>query len=108
MWDERQKKYLRKFPWRKTLWNARQRCNNHKNRDYKYYGAKGIKCLLTADDCELLWIIYDAGSMQHPSIERINNFGSYELTNCKFIERKVNSLRARNNTRMMIIAGQKI
>ena len=92
---QRQIYYLKLYPWRKSLWNARQRCNNPKNRDYKYYGGKEIKMLLTAEDCKFLWILYNADSMKHPSLDRINSNFDYVLNNCRFIELKDNALRAR-------------
>lgn len=89
--------YLKLFPWRKALWNARQRCNNSNNRDYKYYGGKGIKMLLTAEECENIWIISKAHLLKHPSLDRINRNGHYDVQNCQFIELKDNALKARLN-----------
>lgn len=60
-----------------------QRCNNINN---KIYGGKGIKNLLTKEECYFLWERDNAKNMKRPSIDRIDNDGDYILNNCRFIE----------------------
>ena len=36
--------------------------------------------------------------MKQPTIDRIDNNGHYELSNCRFIEMKVNSIKDRNGS----------
>ena len=82
--------YYKKYPWRKRLAVIKQRCNNPNNKSYKDYGQKGIKCLITSEELRELWFRDKAYNMNKPSIDRIDNDGNYEYTNCRFIEIKDN------------------
>lgn len=87
-------KFYRKLhPWYTSLDHARQRCNNFKNKKYKWYGAKGIKCFLTIKEIKELWFRDKAYKLKKPSIDRIDNEGHYEFNNCRFIEQSENSRR---------------
>ena len=80
------KKYHKKYPWRKTLKNIRQRCYYKLDRKYEYYGGKGIECYLTLKQIRYLWERDKANLMQQPSIDRIDGKGHYSIDNCQFIE----------------------
>ena len=69
----------------------KERCRNKNNTSYKYYGKRGIKCYLTFKDLIFLWRRDNANKLRFPSIDRIDNDGSYIRTNCRFIERAENS-----------------
>lgn len=68
-----------------------QRCNNPKNTNYKHYGARGIKV------CES-WHIFenfisDMGERpENKELDRINNDGNYEKSNCRWITHQENLL----------------
>lgn len=66
--------------------NIRYRCNSEKDRKYKYYGGKGIKCLLTIADLKFLWQRDNADTMKQPSVNRFDSDKDYVLDNCQFIE----------------------
>ena len=68
------------------LRTIKTRCENAKVINYKWYGKKGIKCLLSLDDLKFLWKRDKAYLMKRPSIDRIDNDGNYTLENCRFIE----------------------
>lgn len=64
-----------------------QRCTNSKHKHYKYYGGRGLKV------CDR-WLIFenfleDMGERsKNKTLERIDNDGNYELSNCKWATRK--------------------
>ncbi len=84
------KKYRKLYPLRKRLRNIKQRCEYKKDKKYKYYGGKGIKCLLTLKDLTFLWNRDNAQLLKQPSIDRIDGTGNYTLDNCRFIEMSEN------------------
>ena len=73
-------------PWLNHLYNARTRCNNPNNSDYKNYGGREIQCFLTNEDIKFLWFRDEAWKLNKPSIDREDNNWHYELSNCRFIE----------------------
>lgn len=82
----KRKKYYEEHPWLSSLRHAKQRCNNPNNKDFKYYGERGIEFHLTDAEGEILWFRDKAYLMKKPSINRKNNNGNYTLDNCEFIE----------------------
>jgi hypothetical protein len=62
------------------------RCYNINRSDYKYYGGKGIKNLLSLDDLKVLWARDNADLIKRPSIDRLNSNKDYCFDNCRFIE----------------------
>jgi len=81
------------FPWLSHYYGAKQRCNNPRCDDYKYYGGKGIQMLLTEEHVMILWLRDNAMNLDNPSIDRIDNSGDYDFGNCQFIEVAENSRR---------------
>ena len=73
--------------------DIKQRCNNKNHTHYKYYGGRGIKCLITADEIKQLIIRDKYNTLKRPSIDRIDNDGNYCLENCRFIELGENTAR---------------
>ena len=71
--------------------NMRQRCNNPRNTNYKHYGARGITVDPAWDDFAAF--LADMGprpSLKH-SIERKDNNGNYNATNCVWATMKQQS-----------------
>lgn len=85
------------YPWIKPYESAKYRCTNIKAANYKKYGAKGIKFLMSLEDFKYLWLRDNAYEMDKPSIDRIDSKGNYELSNCRFIEHKINSAQGGKN-----------
>lgn len=74
------------------IWREmRKRCRNQNNKDYPKYGARGIKVCERWDSFEAF--LEDMGPRPGPeyTLERENNDGNYEPTNCKWATRAVQS-----------------
>ena len=89
----------------KTWIAMKQRCYNRRHTGYSSYGGRGITV------CER-WInnfpafFHDMGNRPDGfTIERINNNGMYEPSNCRWISRK-DQLMNRRNTVMVTIEGK--
>lgn len=80
----------------------KERCSNPNSTGYKYYGAKGVKV------CDR-WLGKDgfnnflADMGERPSkeltLDRINPFGDYEPSNCRWADRRTQANNKRANYR---------
>lgn len=69
------------------IWaNMKQRCTNPKTKDFRYYGARGILVCEEWQDFEsfFYWAMSN-GYQDGLTIERKNNDGNYEPSNCEWI-----------------------
>lgn len=73
------------------LTTAKQRCNNPKFKGYKYYGGRGVRCLLTSEDVKFLWDRDNGKNQKKASLDRINPDYHYTIENCRIIELSENS-----------------
>jgi len=85
--------WTKQNPWKKTLTNIRQRCQNKRNSMYRWYGGKGIKVCITAGELKYLWLRDKAFRMLRPSIDRIDSNKNYTQRNCRYIEQHENLCR---------------
>lgn len=83
-----------------NIWHSMlQRCNNPNDKGYHNYGGRGIKVCTR-------WHTFinfydDMGEKPHDKeIDRINNDGNYEPSNCRWATRKENSKNRRNNKKL--------
>ncbi len=88
---------------RKCFLSLRCRCNDPGNKDYRYYGARGIKNLFKSFDEFFHHITIDLGydtyeKIKGLQIDRINNDSHYMSSNIRFVTPKINS----NNRRKKI------
>lgn len=88
---KRRKIFDRGYPWVEHYYGLRKRCNNTKHPDYKRYGGKGVRAIITKKEVKYLWFRDKAYTMDKPSIDRKRSQGNYTLKNCQFIEMLENS-----------------
>jgi len=77
-------------PWIKLAYSIKRRCTDSTVDSWKYYGGKGIKCRITAEELKTLWFRDKAYEMYQPSIDRRDSDKDYCFENCRFIEWKEN------------------
>jgi hypothetical protein len=88
-----------------NVWKSiRQRCFNANNKSYKNYGGRGISICeeWSSYDLFLNWAL-DNGYKDGLSIDRVNNDGNYEPSNCRFTNmvtqsRNTRKIRSNNTT----------
>lgn len=90
-----------------NVWNCmRQRCSNPKNSHYSAYGGRGISvCPEWQNSFESFyaWAINN-GYKDTLEIDRINNDGNYEPSNCRWVTRKENvAYRVANHKRRVAL-----
>ncbi|MDR0472139.1 MAG: hypothetical protein LBH43_00460 [Treponema sp.] len=82
------------------IWtNMKQRCGNKNNVGYKDYGGRGIKiCHEWENDYISFrdWALSN-GYADNLSIDRINNDGNYEPSNCRWASKEIQSNNQRRN-----------
>lgn len=76
-------KHLREY----NIWrNMIMRCEDIKNKDYKYYGARGIQVCSEWHDWDTFYEWCEtSGYKEELTLERINVFGNYEPSNCTWV-----------------------
>jgi hypothetical protein len=77
-------------PWYKHLKASRQRCNDKNATNYKWYGLKGIQCLITIQEIKLLWNRDKAWLFKEAHLSRKNHNDNYTFDNCFFSSKKQN------------------
>lgn len=97
-----------------AIWNnMRERCRNPKTREYPRYGGRGIKvCDAWMNDFQAFydWAIatgYDETAPRGQcTIDRIDNDGNYEPSNCRWTTAKVQANNT-SRTRFIELDGEK-
>ena len=89
------------------VWRSmRQRCNNQNNKDYKHYGGRGISICAEWSDYLIFkkWSI-DNGYVEGLTLDRVNNNGNYEPTNCRWTTNKQQARNKNTNIRIKTEEG---
>lgn len=91
-----------------SIWTGiKQRCYNPKNQAYKNYGGRGI--YVCDEWFNSLPVFYEwcmrNGWEEGLHIDRINNSGNYEPSNCRITTPQINS-NNRRDTRMVMLDGE--
>jgi hypothetical protein len=87
----RQDRYKKRCPWVRLVEWARRRCNDTESKWYKFYGARGIVCTITAADAKRAWIECSAHLLKRPSLDRIESNKGYVAGNIRVIEFNANA-----------------
>lgn len=85
-----------------------KRCTDKSNKDYKYYGARGIKICdeWRCDPKMFVEYCLENGWKEGLTIDRIDVNGNYEPTNCRWITKTEQQFN-KTNTRYFEYKGQK-
>lgn len=76
-----------------NLWHdMKARCDNPRRENYKYYGGRGIRVCSEWNNFVSFrdWAL-SSGYADNLTIDRINNNGDYEPSNCQWISQSENS-----------------
>ena len=72
-----------------SVWRQmKNRCSNPKNAGYKRYGGRGIKVCDRWQEFKNFWQDMGPRPTEKHTIERVDNDGNYEPTNCKWATQK--------------------
>jgi hypothetical protein len=89
-----------------NIWrNLRQRCLNPRGAGFKHYGGRGIRVCAEWNNFSRFLADMGPRPSQLHSIERINNDGNYEPSNCRWAT-KIEQMNNRSINRLIAHDGQ--
>lgn len=104
---------MSKHPLYKKFSNIQRRCESPQSKDYKRYGARGIKCLwkdfesFYADMGESYFNHVSQNGQKNTQIDRIDNDGHYCKKNCHWVTPRQNAYN-RSNNRTFTVKGKEM
>lgn len=93
-----------------TFFSMKQRCNNPNSRYYRDYGSRGIKvCTRWSGDDGFDNFLEDMGRKlkKSDSLDRIDNNGNYEPSNCRWATKHQQSANRRSNNEFVGVSYDK-
>lgn len=75
---------------RNSFYDQKKRCYNPKNRNYKWYGEKGITVEYNLVSF-LNWYYKNANGYSRPTVDRIDHAKNYDFPNIQIVEKSENS-----------------
>lgn len=95
-------KHLREY----GIWSLmRDRCNNKRNKSYSWYGGIGVRVCQRWDDFTLFLSDMGQRPTELHTLDRIDQSGNYEPSNCRWATRLEQS-RNRKNTKIVEFNGE--
>jgi len=95
-----------------TWTNMRDRCNNPNNKDYKFYGAKGIKvCERWASFENFVFDVNGLGEKPHGfTLDRIDGSKDYYIENCRWASKmkQARNQKMRNSNKSGVLGVNKM
>ena len=97
------------------IWKSmKRRCNSHNDKHYSTYGGRGIRvCREWADSYQSFkdWAYEngydDSANFQECTLDRIDNNGNYEPSNCRFVG-KIEQMNNMSTNRHVTFNGEKM
>lgn len=82
----------------------RERCSNSRRKDYKHYGGRGISVCVEWQNGFVPFYNWAIANGHHDNLEldRKNNDGNYEPSNCRWATRSQQMMNTRQNNRITI------
>ena len=87
---------LSKTPLQQCYYNMKKRCDKPNNPAYKDYGGRGIRCLFKSFEEFAGWAAR-SGYAPHLMLDRMDNNGNYEPSNCRWVTRAEQNRNQRDN-----------
>lgn len=84
-----------------AVWRAmKDRCHLPSHRAYKNYGARGIQvCDAWRNSFEAFWLDMGGTYVRGLDLDRVDNDGPYAPSNCRWVDRRANTMNKRSTIR---------
>lgn len=97
--NSQDKHFMRNLPEYRVWKGMRTRCTNPKQRAYQYYGAIGVTICERWDDFSAFYEDMGSRPSDAHSIDRIDPYGNYEPSNCRWATAREQNLNKRKKVK---------